>query len=348
MAEPEGGAILDGKDFLMLGLSPSVNAAETGNTTISGAAQNNEELDDTPLPLQDASAPLDGRDGRDSLNNAEHAESSHDEPGKKKRGRTKGFRPTTKRKGTGFIDLTGVPPQPLILKNRLSHTLYKDGSRTHPTKAGSSKFTGVYHDASQSYAKWKAQIMVKGKVRSIGYYDNEEDAAADYARAAYKYKEKKAHSNVYGGLDLSGVPAALPLIRSETAASGFAGVKKNRRQRFEARIAVRKKHKNLGTFDTPEEAARIYARAKCFLESKPQEKKNHNAMPSASAEGPAADSSDGAGFIAESLGTQGATSGGNDGKFADDDPVGDVLDEDPVDASYMSDVDSSDVDGVGV
>jgi len=346
MAEPEGGAILDGKDFLMLGLSPSVNAAETGNTTISGAAQNNEELDDTPLPLQDASAPLDGRDGRDSLNNAEHAESSHDEPGKKKRGRTKGFRPTTKRKGTGFIDLTGVPPQPLILKNRLSHTLYKDGSRTHPTKAGSSKFTGVYHDASQSYAKWKAQIMVKGKVRSIGYYDNEEDAAADYARAAYKYKEKKAHSNVYGGLDLSGVPAALPLIRSETAASGFAGVKKNK-QRWEARIVAGGKHKNLGTFDTPEEAALIHARGKWYIKSKQQENEKNKGMPSGSSEGPAAVSSD-TGFIAEISDTRGANSGGNDGKNADDDPVGDVLDKDPVDTSYMSDVDYSEVDGVAV
>ena len=188
--------------------------------------------------------------------------------------------------------------------------------------------------------------MVKGKVRSIGYYDNEEDAAADYARAAYKYKEKKAHSNVYGGLDLSGVPVSLPLIRKEGTATGFVGVKKtaNAKQRFQARIVIRKKWQNLGTFDTPEEAATIYARAKWYLDSKAQEKKKNKetgkGMQSSSAEGP--------GFIAEFLDTQGATSGGIDGKVANDDPVRDVLDEDPVDTSYMRDVDCSEVDGVAV
>ena len=51
----------------------------------------------------------------------------------------------SKRKGTGFIDLTGVPPQPFILKNQLEPTLYKDNSRRRPTKEGSSKYTGIYY-----------------------------------------------------------------------------------------------------------------------------------------------------------------------------------------------------------
>jgi len=40
--------------------------------------------------------------------------------------------------------------------------------------------------------------------RSIGYYDNEEDAAGDYAKAAFKYKVLSTRSVVdtYGGLDL--------------------------------------------------------------------------------------------------------------------------------------------------
>eukprot|EP00563_Minutocellus_polymorphus_P001224 CAMPEP_0181046390 /NCGR_PEP_ID=MMETSP1070-20121207/14320_1 /TAXON_ID=265543 /ORGANISM="Minutocellus polymorphus, Strain NH13" /LENGTH=64 /DNA_ID=CAMNT_0023124991 /DNA_START=1 /DNA_END=192 /DNA_ORIENTATION=+ len=61
---------------------------------------------------------------------------------------------------------------------------------------------GVCYDAPRS--KWKAQIMVEGKKRHIGHYDNEEDAAADFARAAYKYKKKKNPNT--GFIDLTGVP----------------------------------------------------------------------------------------------------------------------------------------------
>ena len=77
--------------------------------------------------------------------------------------------------------MVDVPPQPLILKN--AKRTYDDNTRRRPVKAGSSKYTGVYRD--ESIGKWKAQIMVDGRVRSIGYYDNEEDAAGDYAKAAF-------------------------------------------------------------------------------------------------------------------------------------------------------------------
>ena len=121
---------------------------------------------------------------------------------------------------------------------------------------GSSKYLGVYFDSKLK--KWKAQMMMEGNVRSLGYYVNEEDAAAEYAKAAFKYKAKK-HSETYGGYDLSDVPPQ-PLIRKETCVSGFRGVHKNK-ERWEARI----KGTALGTFDTPEEAAGIYARALFYL-----------------------------------------------------------------------------------
>ena len=166
---------------------------------------------------------------------------------------------TKKRK---YIDLTGVPSQPLILKNELSRTGYADNSRTRPTTAESSRFTGVYHDRAQG--KWKAQIFADGAVRAIGLYDREEDAAAGYARAAFKYKARTP-THTYAGLDLSRVPAQ-PLIRGETS-SGYKGVKKNK-TRWEARIATTRgtPPKTLGTFDTPELAAGIYARAAYYLE----------------------------------------------------------------------------------
>ena len=246
------------------------------------------------------------------------------------------------RKGTGFIDLAGVLPQPLILKNQLGATLYKDNSRRRPTKESSSKYTGIYYCKTQ----WKAQIMVEGKVRSIGYYDTEEDAAADYARAAYKYKKKKkslnVYGNVYGGLDLSGVPESLPLICKEGTATGFAGVKRMK-GRFQARIAQQKKYMTLGTFDTPEEAALIYARAKWYLESKPQGKKEGTKVASGLVEEP--HSSD-TGFIADFVHRMDGK-GGNDGQDADNAPVDNSAD-DPVDRSHMSDIDYSEVGGVAV
>jgi len=35
--------------------------------------------------------------------------------------------------------------------------------------------------------KWLAQIIIEGKTRHIGYYENEEEAAVDYALAVFKY-----------------------------------------------------------------------------------------------------------------------------------------------------------------
>ena len=178
--------------------------------------------------------------------------------------------------------------------------------------------------------------MVEGKVRAIGYYDTEEDAAADYARAAYKYKKKKkspnVYGNVYGGLDLSGVPESLPLICKEGTATGFAGVKRMK-GRFQARIAQQKKYITLGTFDTPEEAALIYARARTYLESKPQVKQKGAEVLAGSVEEP--HSSD-AGFIADFVHRLDGK-GENDGHDADNAPVDNALD-DPVD----------EIDGVAV
>ena len=109
--------------------------------------------------------------------------------------------------------------------------------------------------------------MVTGVVRSIGYYDKEEDAAGDYARAAFKYKPKKQSLDTYGGLDLSGVPKTLPLIPSVKSSSGYKGVKLIKKNgRFEARIDLGGKVKTLGTFDTAEEAALIHARAQYYLD----------------------------------------------------------------------------------
>ena len=158
-----------------------------------------------------------------------------------------------------FANLKDIPEQPLILKNDPALENYSDNTRRRNVKEGSSKYTGVYY--AKDMNKWKAQIMIEGKVRSIGYYDIEEEAAADYARAAFKYKPKK-EEGFYGGLDLKDIPDQ-PSIRNEEAKSGWKGVKKNK-EKWEARI----KGKTLGSFDTKEEAAGIYARARYYFDRK--------------------------------------------------------------------------------
>ena len=187
--------------------------------------------------------------------------------GRPLRSKTKNHKKKYKRKTTNsFIDLSDVPHKPPILKNDLSSTGYKDNSRNRPVKNNTSKYTGVYYD--KSISKWKAQIMVDKSVRSIGYYDTEEAAAIDYARAAFKYKPFSANSNIYGGLDLSSIPEQQSLITNANSKSGYKGVKKMR-DKWQARINLNGKHNNnLGTFDSALEAAVIYARAARYLEER--------------------------------------------------------------------------------
>ena len=137
--------------------------------------------------------------------------------------------------------------------------------------------------------------MIGGKHRPLGGYETEEEAAAVYARAVFKYKPRKKSntsggfhlsnipnqplmlsekaklrkkSNIYGGLDLSNIPDQ-PLIRSEKTESGFMGVRKKNGNRWNTEI----RGLTLGTFDSKEEAAGIYARARRYFEQSGLKKK---------------------------------------------------------------------------
>ncbi|KAK1739959.1 hypothetical protein QTG54_009718 [Skeletonema marinoi] len=83
----------------------------------------------------------------------------------------------TKEQNSFIIDLSDVPPQPPIPKSASC------------VKEGASRYTGVSFDKRMN--NWTAQISIEGKQRHIGYYENEEEAAIDYARAVFKYKEKR-------------------------------------------------------------------------------------------------------------------------------------------------------------
>eukprot|EP00984_Skeletonema_dohrnii_P005687 scaffold2005_cov115-Skeletonema_dohrnii-CCMP3373.AAC.8 len=155
------------------------------------------------------------------------------------------------------FDLTDVPPQSPIPKcaGRI--------------KEGSSKYKGVYFNKQRNKYKWQVQISIDGKKRHIGYYENEEEAAIDYARAVFKYKgqgelEKEREQNSI--IDLSDVPPQPPIPKSacrvKEGASKYKGVTfEKQRNKWKARIDIEGKQWCIGYFENEEEAAVDYARA---------------------------------------------------------------------------------------
>eukprot|EP00985_Skeletonema_marinoi_P010999 scaffold5180_cov74-Skeletonema_marinoi.AAC.4 len=158
-----------------------------------------------------------------------------------------GTEETKRRKRTQpFIDLTDVPPQLPIKNNR---------------KGASSKYQGVCFDNRRN--EWRAQIMLDGKQRHIGNYENEEEAAVDYARAVFKYDN--ARRNIGQKLiDFNDVPPQLPVPKSHdrVGSSRYQGVYFNKsRNKWKARIKIDGKTHSIGNYANEEEAAVDYARA---------------------------------------------------------------------------------------
>ena len=171
-----------------------------------------------------------------------------------------------RKQGKKFIDLTGVPNQQPILK--LKHDGKKDDF--------SSKYLGVCWVKSGN--KWKAEIRIDGKQRQVGSYDNEEDAAIDYARAVFKYnggsdgierlEAKQSRKASQEKIDLTGVPNQQPILKlkhdGKTGALsskylGVSWVKSGNKWRAEIRIDG--KHHYIGYYVNEEDAAIDYARA---------------------------------------------------------------------------------------
>eukprot|EP00984_Skeletonema_dohrnii_P005416 scaffold1907_cov73-Skeletonema_dohrnii-CCMP3373.AAC.7 len=154
------------------------------------------------------------------------------------------------------VDLSDVPPQ---------QPIPKIASRI---KEGASKYAGVtFHKQKK---KWQARIRIEGKHRYTGSYENEKDAAVDYARAVFKYKGQEAldkareqHSFIMG---LSDVPTQSPILKSfgyiKEGASKYKGVCFNKKSnKWQAEVNIEGKSRFIGSYDKEEKAAVDYARA---------------------------------------------------------------------------------------
>ena len=145
------------------------------------------------------------------------------------------------------IDLSDVPPQPLIHKSKWF---------------GGSKYAGIYFN--KQWNKWKAQITIEGKNRHIGHYVSEEEAAANYARAIFKYKRQGALDKAREPLDLTDVPPQPPISRSkgQMGSSKYAGVSFSKAtNKWTSYILIKGKHHHIGSYENEEEAAVDHARA---------------------------------------------------------------------------------------
>ena len=163
----------------------------------------------------------------------------------------------TQGKDNSFVmDLSDVPPQPPIPKS------------ASYIKEGASKYQGVCFNKRMN--KWYAQISIEEKPRFIGYYDDEEEAAVDYARALFKYKpageeivKQQANSFV---IDLSDVPPQPPIPKRKgyikEGAAKYQGVTFNKAaNKWQAKISIEGKQQYIGSYTSEEEAAVDYARA---------------------------------------------------------------------------------------
>jgi hypothetical protein len=109
-----------------------------------------------------------------------------------------------------------------------------------------SKYRGV--SWSKSNKKWQAQIYFDGKKHHLGYFEDEEEAARAYDRAARVQHGEKAQLNF---------PAEGE--NGHRQSSKYRGVSWfNRDKKWKARFNYGGKQQHLGLFEDEDEAARAY------------------------------------------------------------------------------------------
>jgi hypothetical protein len=126
-----------------------------------------------------------------------------------------------------------------------------EGGGANLIRGQTSKYGGVSWYKSNS--KWRAEIYHTGKGHSLGYFDDEEEAARAYDRAARAHRGDKATLNF---------PAEGEKGVDNGKRATYRGVSWNKsNSKWRAKIRHTGKTHYLGTFDDEQEAARAYDRA---------------------------------------------------------------------------------------
>lgn len=116
-------------------------------------------------------------------------------------------------------------------------------------RVGTSSFKGVCLD--KRTGRWKGQITVDGKNRSLGQYDTEEEAAAVYNAAALEAWGEYAR--------LNDVPDGLVPVSKPRATSRYRGVSFDSKRRvWLAQIMIAGRQHALGRYEDEIEAALAY------------------------------------------------------------------------------------------
>jgi len=126
-----------------------------------------------------------------------------------------------------------------------------------------SGYTGVYKKGNS----FRAQIRIDRKKKYLGTFATSKAAALAFDRAVTQHKlQSSSRLNFPDGLPLDDEdyeelmnPKKKRRLKSNNT-TGYNGVSKNGK-RFQAKIGVDGKTKNLGTYDTPKEAALAFDRA---------------------------------------------------------------------------------------
>ncbi len=122
-----------------------------------------------------------------------------------------------------------------------------------------SKFVGV--SWSNNMKMWKAEIMIDGKIKHLGLFDDEKEAACKYDEQAALYY-KPVNFPQYEGQEQAvkvATPRDLSTVPDVMKRSKFVGVSWNKKnKKWIAVITIDGKNKKLGMFDYEKEAACNY------------------------------------------------------------------------------------------
>jgi hypothetical protein len=125
-----------------------------------------------------------------------------------------------------------------------------------------SKYRGVSWYKSRK--KWQARIQYDGKQRHIGHFEDEEQAARAYDKAARAHKGEKARLNFPTKKEhaVEGVNFPAVGVSGPRQSSKYRGVYWNKLgKKWKVTIRYGGKKNHLGSFKDEEEAARAYDRA---------------------------------------------------------------------------------------